>query len=103
MGNAKMTKEEKANGISLSKNIADCLIDHLDGTDDNPNKLAESFNKLIEFMENHPETITNSTKGKVFGFLQKVQEGAETVWPFIPIEHPLVLKPIVRCLSTSSQ
>ena len=63
-------KKEKANGISLSKNIADCLID-LDGTDDNPNKLAESFNKPIEFMENHPETITNSTKGKFLDFIKK--------------------------------
>lgn len=92
MGNAKMTKEEKANGISLSKNIADCLIDHLDGTEEKPNKLAESFNKLIEFMENHPETISNSTKGKVFGFLQKVQEGTANCMAIHTHRTPISLK-----------
>ena len=92
MGNAKMSKEEKEEGTQLSKNIADCLIHHLDGTDIEQDKLNASFSEIIDFMEAHPETVSNSTKGKVFGFLQKVQEGAANCMAIHTHRTPISLK-----------
>lgn len=92
MGNAKMTEEQIEDGISLSKNISNCLIEHLDGTEQNSNKLEESFSKLVDFMEAHPETVSNSTKGKVFSFLQKAQEGASNCMAIHTHRTPISLK-----------
>ncbi len=92
LGSTKMSKEEKEQGTHLSKNIAACLIDHLDGTTKEPNQLDASFDQLIDFMESHPETVTNSTKGKVFGFLQKVQEGAANCMAIHTHRTPISLK-----------
>jgi len=92
MGSAKMSQEEKEEGIQLSKKIADRLIDHLDGTDIKQNKLNEAFSQIIDFMEAHPETISNSTKGKVFGFLQKAQEGAANCMAIHTHRTPISLK-----------
>jgi len=92
LGSAKMSQEEKKEGIQLSKKIADRLIDHLDGTDIEQNKLNEAYSQIIDFMEAHPETISNSTKGKVFGFLQKVQEGATNCMAIHTHRTPISLK-----------
>ena len=92
MGSAKMSKEEKAQGISHSQNIALSLIDHLDGTSTDKNNYEASINQLIEFMEAHPETVSNSIKGKVFGFLQKVQEGAANCMAIQTHRTPISLK-----------
>lgn len=92
MGNAKMSQEEKGEGIKLSENIALQLIDHLDGTTIQKDDFNASFTALIDFMEAHPETISNSTKGKVFGFLQKVQEGAANCMAIHTHRTPISLK-----------
>ncbi len=92
MGSAKMSPEEKEEGIQLSKKIADRLIDHLDGTDLEQNKLDDAYHQIIDFMEAHPETVSNSTKGKVFGFLQKVQEGAANCMAIHTHRTPISLK-----------
>lgn len=92
LGNAKMSKEEKETGIRLSQAIVDRLIDHLDGTNKGKEEFDASFDDLINFMENHPETISNSTKGKVFGFLQKVQEGAANCMAIHTHRTPISLK-----------
>lgn len=92
MGSAKMSPEEKDEGIQLSKKIADRLIDHLDGTDLEQNKLDDAYRQIIDFMEAHPETISNGTKGKVFGYLQKVQEGAANCMAIHTHRTPISLK-----------
>lgn len=92
LGNVKMSKEEKTTGIGLSQAIADELISHLDGTNQEKKKLDASFEALIAFMEEHPETISNSTKGKVYGFLQKVHEGAANCMAIHTHRTPISLK-----------
>ena len=49
LGSAKMSQEEKKEGIQLSKKIADRLIDHLDGTDIEQNKLNEAYSQIIDY------------------------------------------------------
>lgn len=92
MGSAKMAKEQKEEGIRLSQNIALRLIEHLDGTTVEKNQFDASIDELINFMDAHPETISNSTKGKVFGFLQKVQEGAANCMAIHTHRTPISLK-----------
>lgn len=92
IGSNKMSQEDKNTGIHLSQNIVDRLIEHLDGSTQQRNELDAAFDELIRFMEDHPESVSNSTKAKVFGFLQKVHEGAANCMAIHTHRTPISLK-----------
>ena len=92
MTNEKLTQEEIDKGNTLLINILKELIIHLQGENDTRTKLDNSIQQLINFTNSNPETISRSVKGKVVGYLQKVQEGIENCLAIHIHRTPISLK-----------
>ena len=75
--NEKLTKQEVETGNTLLMNILNELTYHLQGENETRSKLDKSIQDLINFTNSNPENISRNVKGKVVGYLQKVQEGIE--------------------------
>ena len=52
-------------------------MEHLDGREPKKDKLNNSFEQLLEFLEKYPENVGKGIKQKAIGYLQKVHEGIE--------------------------
>lgn len=92
LGNGKMSENEKKEAVGLTFDIADRLLEHLEGKSPERHQLDASFETLLSFMDNNAESVSNSTKGKVYGFLQKAQEGAENCIAIHTHRTPISLK-----------
>lgn len=91
-GSAKLTDDQKAKAVSLSNDIIENLILHLDGTHPEKDKLKTAFHNLSDYMNKNGEVISNGTKTKVYGFLQKVHEGVENCIAINIHRTPISLK-----------
>ena len=92
MTNEKLTKEEVETGKILLMNILNELTSHLQGDKKTRSKLDNSIQDLVNFSNSNPETISRSVKGKVVGYLQKVQEGIENCLAIHIHRTPISLK-----------
>ena len=92
MTNEKLTKEEVETGKILLMNILNELTSHLQGDKKTRSKLDNSIQDLVNFANSNPETISRSVKGKVVGYLQKVQEGIENCLAIHIHRTPISLK-----------
>ena len=90
--NEKLLKEEVEIGNTLLINILNELTSHLQGKNKTRLKLDNSIQDLINFANSNPETISRSVKGKVVGYLQKVQEGIENCLAIHIHRTPISLK-----------
>lgn len=91
-GSVKLSVDQKAKAISLSNEIIEGLILHLDGTHPDKEKLESNFQNLSDYMNENNEVISNGTKTKVYGFLQKVHEGVENCIAINIHRTPISLK-----------
>ena len=92
MTNEKLTKQEVETGNTLLTNIMNELVSHLQGENETRSKLDNSIQDLIDFTNSNPETISRNVKGKVVGYLQKVQEGVENCLAIHIHRTPISLK-----------
>ena len=92
MTNEKLTKGEVETGKILLMNILNELTSHLQGDKKTRSKLDNSIQDLVNFSNSNPETISRSVKGKVVGYLQKVQEGIENCLAIHIHRTPISLK-----------
>ena len=90
--NEKLTKQEVETGNTLLTNIMNELVSHLQGENETRSKLDNSIQDLIDFTNSNPETISRNVKGKVVGYLQKVQEGVENCLAIHIHRTPISLK-----------
>ena len=92
MTNEKLTKEEVETGKVLLISILNELTSHLQGDKKTRSKLDNSIQDLVNFSNSNPENISRSVKGKVVGYLQKVQEGIENCLAIHIHRTPISLK-----------
>jgi len=92
MTNEKLSKEELETGKTLLINILKELTSHLQGENETRSKLDNSIQSLINFTNSNPESISRAVKGKVVGYLQKVQEGIENCLAIHIHRTPISLK-----------
>ena len=92
MTNEKLTKKEFETGKTLLVNILNELTSHLQGENETRSKLDNSIQQLINFTNSNPESISRGVKGKVVGYLQKVQEGIEICLAIHIHRTPISLK-----------
>ena len=77
---------------TLLVNILNELTSHLQGENETRSKLDNSIQQLINFTNSNPESISRGVKGKVVGYLQKVQEGIENCLAIHIHRTPISLK-----------
>ncbi len=92
MTNEKLTKKEVETGNTLLMNILNELTSHLQGENETRSRLDKSIQDLINFTNSNPENISRNVKGKVVGYLQKVQEGIENCLAIHIHRTPISLK-----------
>ncbi len=92
MTNEKLSKEELETGKILLINILKELTSHLQGENETRSELDNSIQSLINFTNSNPESISRAVKGKVVGYLQKVQEGIENCLAIHIHRTPISLK-----------
>ena len=92
MTNEKLSKEELDTGKTLLINILKELTSHLQGENETRSELDNSIQSLINFTNSNPESISRAVKGKVVGYLQKVQEGIENCLAIHIHRTPISLK-----------
>lgn len=92
MTNEKLTKKEFETGKTLLVNILNELTSHLQGENETRSNLDNSIQQLINFINSNPESISRGVKGKVVGYLQKVQEGIENCLAIHIHRTPISLK-----------
>lgn len=91
-GSNKMSANEKEEGINKTQEIAQQLIAHLEGKEKEKDALENSFNQLIQYMDDKPDTISSGVKSKVYGFLQKAHDGVENCIAIHIHRTPISLK-----------
>lgn len=89
---SKLSEEQKRemNGIVLG--ISSSLLQHLKGEAQERSSVDKAFHALEAYLLSNQESISNSTKGKLYGFLQKAHEGAENCMAIHIHRTPISLK-----------
>ncbi len=89
---SKLIEEQKAEMNNIVLNISKTLLSYLKGEIENQSAVDLAFRKLESYLLTNEETVSNSTKGKLYGFLQKAHEGAENCMAIHIHRTPISLK-----------
>lgn len=89
---SKLSENQKTEMNNIVLDISKTLLLHLKGIIQNRSEVDLAFRKLQEYMNAHEETVSNSTRGKLYGFLQKAHEGAENCMAIHIHRTPISLK-----------
>ena len=89
---SKLNEVEKIEGVKKIHAISERLVEHLDGSEPKKDKLNNSFEQLLEFLEKYPENVGKGIKQKAIGYLQKVHEGIENTLAIHTHRTPISLK-----------
>ena len=92
LNDSKLSQENKEKGKGLLTTISDDFMAYLSGNSYDTTKIDQNMAALFTFIQTNTETLSGSTRQKVFRFMKDVHEGQENLIAVHTHRTPISLK-----------